>query len=580
MQRFLKSYKKFLLFLAFLLLINVIASFYYFRLDLSADKRYTLKPISKSILKSVQEPLYIKVYLDGELPAGFQHLKKTVREMLEEFTLFQPSINFEFVDIYSVDDDGVRASLEQELVQKGMPPTQLFMNTSSGKTQKKIFPYAEVRYKGQSKVVKLLVEQLHQSADEAIHQSVENVEVQLISGIRSFVDKPAYPIAFLDGNEELTTMETLDLGVSLGSFYQVKRILFTQSPQSILRYDTLTQDWSPRFKLCIIARPRMGFTPVQQYIFDQYIMRGGRVLWLIDLCSANLEEIRTTSEATALTYPLNLDGLFFKYGFRINPNMVLDLTASSVPVVTSYMAGQPIYDFMPLVYLPEITIYPNHPITQNGGVVRTEFVSSIDTLQNDIKKTILLQTSEYSRKVRMPMPVSLDILREPFQKRDFVDGAQTVGLLLEGEFSSNFKYDVPDFDSLKGFKTVLSSRPTKMVVFSDGNIVRNDFHYSQKHPLPLGFDQYTRIMYDNKDLLMNTIHYLCDEEAWMELKPRTLKMMLLDKHKVEAEKTYWQIINVVLPIFLTLLLGFIYYIYIKRRYSKPLAPVENDERYL
>lgn len=562
---------EFIIAVCIILIVNVIASFFYLRIDLTADKRYTLRPITKEILKQADEPVYIKVYLSGELPSGFVRLENSVKELLEEFKIYQKNIHFEFIDIYKIENEKLRNELIKELVEKGMQPTQLEVKTKEGVNRRLIFPTAEVSVSGKFTAVKLLVEQYSRSSDETLNNSIQNIELQFISAIRSLFDTDRKSIAIVDGHQELEAIRTVSIAYDLTEFYNVKRIRFENDPAALLAYDSLTKDIKPLYDLLIIAQPKTAFSEEAKYGIDQYVMRGGRILWLLDAASASLDSLRGQEEIVSQYYPLNLEDLLFSYGVRIQPNIVLDLNGAGVPVVTGYMGGQPTTEFMPLVYLPllnPLASNPYHPICKGVGLIRAEFISTIDTIKNPIAKTLLLTTSPYSKRVSIPSMVSLDILKDRLNPRLFKDGPQPVAVLLEGDFNSAYKRRIPQSEAVQFLPFVSKGIDNKMIVISDGDIIKNDLHYSQDYPMPLGFDQYSKQMYDNKAFLFNCVHYLCGENAWMDLKAREVKMRLLDKTRLAEERFKWQLITLVFPNLLIIVCGIGFYTYRKRKYGQ------------
>ncbi|MEG2178257.1 MAG: Gldg family protein, partial [Bacteroidales bacterium] len=329
--------KEFIIAIAILLIINIIASFFYLRLDLTADKRYTLRPITKQILKQANEAVYIKVYLTGELPSGFVRLEHSVKELLEEFKIYQKNIHFEFIDLYKIENEQARNQVIKELLDKGMQPTQLEVKAEGGMTRRLIFPCAEVSVGDKFVAVKILVEQFSRSSEETLNNSVQNIELQFISAIRSLFATQRKSIAILDGHQELEPIRSLSFAYDLTEFYDVKRIRFQNDPGALLAYDTVSKQVVPLFNLLIIAQPKLAFSEDEKYSLDQYVMRGGRILWLLDAASASLDSLRGVDEIMSQYYALNLEDLLFHYGVRVQANMVLDLNGTGVPVVTGYM---------------------------------------------------------------------------------------------------------------------------------------------------------------------------------------------------------------------------------------------------
>ncbi|MEG1718286.1 MAG: gliding motility-associated ABC transporter substrate-binding protein GldG [Bacteroidales bacterium] len=555
--------------------VNLLASFFSLRLDLTSDKRYTLMPVTKEILKEGKQPIYIKIYLTGDLPAGFKRLEKSVRETLDEFRIYQPQIRYQFIDIYAIEDEKTRLALMQELMEKGMQPTQLEVKTKEGLSRRLIFPSAEVRADGKFIPISLLSEQLGRSAEETLNASVENVELHFITAIQSLLENRRKSVAFLNGNGEWGYEQIASFGNDLSLFYHTVGTPLIQNPESVLRRDSIKKEWEPKYDLLIIAHPTQRFEEAQKYILDQYVMRGGRILWLIDPSSASIDSLRAKESSLALLYSLNLENLFFRYGFRIQNNIVLDKNACLSPVITSLMGNQPIIEFMPNVYMPLITPTEEkasqkaeevHPILKEIGPLQTEFVAGIDTIENDLKKTCLLQTSLYSKKIPLPAPISADIMREKGNVQDFHQGEQAISWLLEGNFESAFR--VLPLDSLSVLPLVRKSKNNRMIVISDGDMIKNGFISAQNQALPLGYDPYTRQMYDNKNFLLHCVHYLCEQPQKMALKSRLVQMRLMDKARLENEKEKWMIWNFAGPLCCVLIAGFLFLYFRKKQYIR------------
>lgn len=554
-----KTFWKRYLFVAVLLaLTDVLAALLPLRLDLTADKRYTLMPVTKNILRQNDQPVYVKVYLTGSLPAGFKRLERSVRETLDEFRIYRPTIRYTFTDIYSLESEEQRQALMQELAQKGISPTQLEVKTKEGLTRRLIFPAAELRSDGRSIAVGLLSEQLGRGAEETLNNSIENVELQLANAIRALGEKEAESVVFLEGNDELTFMQTVSFGNALSSFYRVSRSALTESPASLMRQDS-SGNWQPRYVAAVVAHPRSAFTEAQKAVIDQYVMRGGKMLWLMEAGNGSLDSLKGQSMFDAMPYHLNLDDLFFRYGFRLRPEMLLDRNAALSPVLTGYMGKQPMIEFMPNYYCPVVE-------AQGNGTVRLQVAAGIDTIENALKKTPLLQTSPYSFKVKLPHAMSADLMRNPPDLRRFDQGAQTVALLVEGRFQTAYPLVKPELKDADGFTYLKESASSAMIVVGDGDMAQNDI-LPDGQVLPLGFDRYTRQMYGNGSFLIDALHYLCGHKEWIELKPRQVRMRLLDKAVLEKQRKNYTILNFVLPIGLVLVFGTGFMVLRKKKYA-------------
>ena len=556
--------------LAVIVVLDVAAVLLPCRLDLTSDRRYTLMPVTKEILRGNDQPVYVKVYLTGNLPSGFKRLERSVKETLDEFRIYHPSLRYEFTDIYAVEDENVRQELMQELALKGIRPTQLEVKTKEGLTRRLVFPAAELRAGGKSVSVGLLTEQLGRGAEETLNNSIENIELQLANAVRALFDPAPASVAFLEGNGELSYSQTFSLGNALSAFYRTSRVELRPDMESLLQKDS-ADGWKTRYEAVIVARPVHRFSEEQKAVLDQYLMYGGRILWLVDAGDGSLDSLKGRSMHDAIPYDLNLEDMFFRYGFRLRPEMILDRNAAPSPVVTGYMGQQPIMEYMPNYYCPVVEAGvpadgPAETIGKGVGPIRLQVAAAFDTIENSLEKTVLLQTSPYSYKIRLPHAMSADLMRHNPDLRRFTQGRQTVALLLEGNFASAYPLVRPAARHEADFVFRRQSVFTAMVAVSDGDVARNDL-LPDGQALPLGFDRYTRQMYGNGDFLVNAVHYLTGHTRWIELKPRTVRLRLLDKARLEKTRKRYTVLNFALPIGGVLGFGFVFMAARKRKYT-------------
>lgn len=552
-------------------LSNGLAELLPLRWDMTSDKRYTLLPLTKEILGQRKTPVLVNVYLTGDLPAGFKRLEKSVREMLDEFRIYHPSLRYRFVDIYDVEDQQ-RQSLMEELAEKGLRPTQLEVKTKEGMTRRLVFPGAELRAGGKSVAVSLLSDQLGRGAEETLNRSVENIELQLINGIRTLFEKETREVAFLEGNGELSFTQTLSLGNALSTYYKTTRVELTDDPRCLL-YPDSTGNWNPRYAAVVVARPTQRFDEARKYVLDQYLMNGGRILWLLDPGSGSLDSLRGESLFNAMIYDLNLEDLFFRYGFRLRNEMLLDKNAAPSPIVTGYMGNQPVIEFIPNYYCPVVEFHTEElpedkRILAHGvGPVRLQVAAGLDTIESSVSKTVLLRTSDYSYRIRLPHAMSADLMRNEIGLRRFDEPSQVVALLLEGGFSSAYPLVKPELRNADGFRFRKESVRTAMIVVADGDVARNDWIPQTRTPLPLGMDRYTMQTYGNGDLLMNSVHFLCGNPQYATLKPREVRLRLLDKAQLVRSRGSFTLLNFALPLGCVLLFGLGFTWNRKRRYA-------------
>ncbi|MCX6267913.1 MAG: gliding motility-associated ABC transporter substrate-binding protein GldG [Bacteroidetes bacterium] len=564
-----------LLGIAIVVLVNVIAAFINARIDLTAEKRYSLAPATKKLLKKLDDVVFFKVYLSGDLPPGFQRLSNETREMLDEFRAYSDNIQYEFVNPSQNPNDKDRNDTYRLLVERGLQPTDLRVNKKGASSQLIIFPGAMASFHGKEIPVQLLMAQLQEDPNKVLNNSIQSLEYNLASAIKNLTTAIKPRIAIIDGQGELNRMETFDLQNSLSEFYNVDRVVLNNKITSLairIKTDTAHDVLINKFRAIIIAKPTKPFDERDKFLIDQFIMRGGKVLWLLDPVFASMDSLQKYNSTMGLPNDINLEDILFYYGVRANVNLVQDLNALPIPVKTGMIGNQPQFDYFKWWFFPVLLPALNHPIVNGLNAIKTEFLSTIDTVSAPgVKKTILLETSPYARTVNAPALIDLEILKQQPNERMFNQGPLPVAVLLEGVFVSAFLYRIPpelaDNASL-GFKP--KSKKTKMIVIADGDLAKNQFHFSQGYPLPLGFDQYTKQTFGNKDLLLNAVNFLCDDSGLISVRSRELKLRMLDTGKVAKQRLFWQLINILLPILLISGFGFIKYKLRKRAYAGPV----------
>jgi len=552
-------------------LVNIIGSFVFTRFDLTSEKRYSLSPATKELLKSIDDIVYFRVYLEGEFPAGFKRLRNATKEMLDEFRAYNKNIQYEFINPSRSEDQQERNDTYQLLMEKGLQPTDLQVNTKEGREQQIIFPAALANYKSNEQAIELLNAQIGVNPEEVLNNSIQALEFRLASAIRDLTVIMRPSVAFIRGHGELDNREIYDIGQALSKQYAVGVISIGEQLSSLTKRDSVSEDKTRivnKYDAIVIAKPDSAFSEKDKFIIDQYIMRGGKVLWLIDPVFATMDSLQDATTTLGVAHNLNLDDMLFKYGVRINPDLVMDLNALPIPLNTGQVAGQPQIDFFPWYYFPVLMPTEDHPIVKNLNAVKTEFVSSIDTIKvPDVKKTILLKTSPYSRTINTPALITLAILEQEPDERAYTGPQKNVAVLLEGEFKSNFENRIPsEIRQSQDIGFIAKSKPTRMVVVSDGDVIRNQIHFSQGYPMPLGYDQYTGESFGNKDFILNALDYLLDESGLISIRSRELKLRLLDMTRVNNNKFFWQSFNIILPILLVLIFGVIQNYLRKRKY--------------
>ncbi len=545
------------------ILLAGVLSFYFFRLDLTAEKRYTLSPYTKKVLKNLNDIVYVKVYLDGELNIPFRKMQRSLRETLDEFRVYaKDNLQYTIVNPFESTDAKIRKDMFDQLCNKGLKPTNILSNDrEGGSSEKIIFPGALIEYKGIEVPVNLLKNNPAVSADENIHNSIQSLEFELIKVISSRSKEQVEKVAFVEGHGELDEYQTKDISNEFSWYYQVDRGSIGGQPGILDAYLTV-----------IVAKPRYRFSEQDKYVLDQYIMKGGRVMWFIDRVDISLDSLAMGS-ALAMINDLNLDDMLFRYGARINPVLLKDMQCNIIPVNVALSGNNPDFKPAPWYYFPLLTAPQGHPVTRNLNMIKTEFVNTIDTLgaRKGIAKTILLKSSAFSHVAEAPLMMELDEIRLTPQRKDFNKADLPVAVLLEGTFESVFQNRmVSSIIPGNPGQSIPLSKPTAMMIVADGDVIRNEIRVTPKEitSLPLGFDRYTQQTFGNKDFVMNALHYLAGHAELVNLRSRDSKLRLLDKSKIKEERAFWIMLNTVMPVLVILMAGLLYNFLRKRKYAK------------
>lgn len=545
--------------LGLLILLNLILTNYFFRIDLTSEKRYSLSESSKNLAAKVDDVMFVKVYLEGDFPAGFKRLRQSTKEMLDEFAAYtNGKLQYEFVDPFENADAKKANDILQELGEKGLQPTNVQIKKDDESTQKLIVPGAMFYYKGKEVPVNLLKAQFGQGPEEVINESIELMEYEIANVLRKCVKTKAKQVAFIDDHGELARWDVADASNELKEFYAVTRIpLAIQTPQSLMKNDAL-----------IIAKPSMPFNEYEKFLLDQFVMHGGKILWLLESQIADMDSLGKGAMFMTGSYDLNLDDMLFKWGIRINPNMVQDLQCNAIPILSTLRNGTPQQKLLPWMFFP-VAAPPQqnaHIIVKGIDPVFFQFASSIDTTSNkEVKKTILLTSSPYSRTVGAPVKVDLNMARTQPDPSMFTAGNVPLAVLLEGKFNSLFQYREGAKTDALPYKSSIDNG--KMIVVADGDVIRNQRKQSTGEIFPLGYDRYTNQQFGNKRFLLNCMDYLCDDSGIIEVRAKEIKLRLLDKGKLKSERLKWQIVNMVVPIVLILIFGLTNKIIRKRKYT-------------
>ena len=576
-----KSLKKnqivaFLVTVAIVVLVNVIGSYVFTRIDLTSEKRYTLSPTTKEILGELEDYVYFKVYLEGDFPAGFKKLRRETKEMLDEFRAYSKYIDYEFINPSESADAAERNDTYRQLYQAGLNPTNMVVKNRDGSSsQMVIWPGALVSYRNNTEIaIDLLENQIGQSSEEALNASMQNLEFRLIDAVKKVTRLQRPNIAIIEGHGELGEQELYDITQTLSQNYNVVRLEIDGKIDALMHR---TQDEErevkafPSFDAIIIAKPTQPFDERDKFLIDQYIMHGGKVLWLVEPVYATMDSLQSQESTIGIEQDLNLNDMLFKYGVRLNNDLLLDLTCAALPIRTGQVAGQAQLEFFRWYYFPLLQAASEHPMVRNMNSIKSDFVSSLDatTSGGSIEQIPLLKTSDYTKVSGAPVFITLAMLRQNPDKRMFNVKGKTVAYLLKGTFSSLYANRIPqEIVEDNGMQFMEESVPTAMIVVTDGDIIRNQIDIRTHKPLPLGFDQYTQNTYANKEFIENAIGYLVEGEGMIDIRSRELKVRLLDTTKINQERTKWQVVNTLIPIALIIALGLVMAFVRKRKYSK------------
>ena len=553
--------------------VNIIGQWLFLRADLTSEKRYTLSRHTKELLKEIDEPVLFRVYLEGDFPADFKRLQAETKEMLNQFRAYNSNIDYEFFNPNGFSDHQEQQVFYQKLARKGIQPTQIQVGDGSSLTTQILIPAADVYYRGRETTVQLLQSQKYVSDADLLNNSIQNLEYTLSSAIRALATGRKRTIGFLQGHGELQGGILYDIQRSLQEFYALDYVTIDGQIQALTAHKQNEKDSSYSFfnlyDLLIIAKPTQPFSEKDQFILDQYIMYGGKVLWLIDPVDADLDSLASQGQYMATRFPLGLDEMLFTYGVRVNPDVLMDVRCRPIPIQVGMVGEKPQFQFRPWYYFPEIVPLGDHPIVRNLDLIKTDFVSSIDLIDNDIKKTVLLTTSEYTRVKNAPAIIDLaDAQVEP-DRRLYCKQNVPIAVLLEGEFNSAWRNRLsPYFTSQAAMGVKDKSLPTKMIVVSDGDIIRNRYIASEGSVLPLGYDFYTQTQYANKDLLLGAVNYLVGDDGLMASRSRVVKLRKLDVMKCREQRTKYQVVNVVLPVLILAVAGGVVVLVRNRRYRR------------
>lgn len=577
-----------LLYALVLVVFNFMANEFYFRLDLTKEKRYTLSPSSLGLLNKLDDDLYVTIFLDGDLPIEYKQLQSATRDILNEYRLASDGkIKFDFEDILADKDIKEKEAILKDIFQKGLQIEQPDVRPDEAPTQKYILPSGIVFYKGKEYPINLLKRQFGKSLEVEINNSIELLEYEIGTAIRKGLSGKSIKVAFSSGHGELSSTQTADIANSLSEFYSLDRINLNLRDSNCYKNfasDVVNNPQKPVFSILveglinqlksykglIIAKPTLEFTEPEKYILDQYVMNGGKIIFLVENLLAEMDSVAKYGQVMTVNHSHNLDDILFQYGVKVKPNLVQDIQCHGIPAINQ-QTNRP--GFWPWIFYPLFSAVDDNPVSRNLENVWGRYCSTIDTTsRKTLKKTVLLRSSPQSRVAANPVLISLDILKNRQDPSNFRNGNQISAVLVEGEFISPFRYrdgvkrsfDLPFSESIER---------NSMIVISDGDLIRNQVS-SDGRVYPLGYDKFaskqfsTPVEFANKKFFLNCVDYLCDENNLIEVRSKEVILRLLDKSKLKNEKLFWQSFNMILPILIILIFGFVNSFYRKRRWAR------------
>ncbi len=539
------------------ILINILAQWAYVRFDLTEDKRFTLSPAALEAVRNLEGPIIIDVLIDGDLPAEFLRLRNETVQILEEFADTNGDLSFNLVD--PLEEETEAEATIAQLQGLGLTPVNITVAENNRTTQELLFPWALVTFQERTVKVPLLKNKLGATTEDRINNSVQNLEYAFADAFTKLGIKEKKSIAVIKGNGQLPDQYLADFLSSIRDYYNIGAITL----DSVATNPEGTLKRLEQFDLALIAKPTQAFTEEEKFILDQYLVQGGASMWLIDPVVAELDSLfNNQGKSLAYIRDLNLNDLLFRYGVRINPNLVNDLYFTQVVLATGE-GNNTQYNPVPWYYHPMVFSRENHPVNTNMEALRFQFASSLDTLGNDYLKTLLLQSSPLSKADGVPREISLDMAESAPEREEYTNGGLPLAVLIEGAFSSAYKNRIRPVETI----TYQEEGPeNKMIVIGDGDLIKNQLR--EGRPLELGYDKWTNNFYGNKEFLVNCVNYMLGEAGLINIRSKEVQIPLLDQEKISAQKSKWQLVNIGVPVLITLLFGFAFNGFRKRKYAR------------
>ncbi|MEY3432158.1 MAG: hypothetical protein RL131_94 [Bacteroidota bacterium] len=558
--------RKWILPLTVVLALNVLSGFIHFGFDLTAEKRFTLTPSTAALVGSLKEPMKLTVFLEGDLPAGFKKLAVAAKDLSNSFgSLSQGQFRIEFIRPGDGMNEEDKAVFFDSLQRMGINPTNVKAQLKKGEERKEtlVFPGAILSSAKGQIGIDFLEGQSHVNGLESLNNAEALLEYKIAKAMVMLGREERPRIAYLTGNGEPLDLEVYDL---------IENVLRKDYSFNILPIDSVAIIPN-QFDVIVVVKPSKAFSASQKLKLDQYVMHGGKILWALDNLYASLDSLQNSQGSfVAFDLGLELDDLLFKYGARLNRDLVQDLECDKIPSVVGNAGGKPQIELLPWPYAPLLRNAGGHPISKNLDFVLTSFPQSIDTVDAlGIQKSIILSTSTYSRSLQTPALVEWNSIQREEDLKMFSKSAIPVGLLLEGRFRSLYSNRIGSAEltmlqsSGQPFKSQ-SEGGSAMVILSDGDILLNPVTQSEG-PIPMGSNAYTKQQFGNRDLAANILFYLTGGESIMSARSKTYQLRLLDLEKLESDKLMWQLVNLVVPILILCILFFVNQAIRKKRYT-------------
>lgn len=544
-----RKFKHTIYLLVALVLLNIASQSYYKRIDLTSDHRYTLASITKEVILNVNKELIITSYLEGDFPSEFKRLQIETRQFLEELSSENSFIKTQFIR-----PDNQR----ERLIKAGMIPSQLTVKENGKLSNTIIFPWAEITYKNKTTIVSLLSNGMVQTQEDQLETAVENLEFSFVSAIDKLQEQKQKKVAVLSGNGELQDIQLYSFLSEITKKYRLAKFTL----DSVENNPTKSAKDLQKFDLAIIAKPTKLFSEKEKLVIDQFIINGGKTLWMLENVQADTDSLYNGGKMLAYPRDLNLTDLFFSYGLRISTTLIQDLYAAKIPLATGNIGNKPQFQNLNWFYHPLVSGNPRHAITKNIAPVRLRFANQIDTIQNKLKKTPLLMSSMLTKKTGTPAIIELESIADEPKEEEYSSGFNIFSLLVEGDFYSMYAKRIKPFELNKFRK---KSNHNKMIIISDGDIGKNQIKKGK--PFDLAEDKWTGEQFGNKEFLLNAVDYLLDDTGLIELRNKNLKINLLDKKRAFEERTFWQFINIALPLLILTIFGCMFHYVRKRKYS-------------